>query len=462
MFAREKIMNPARSMPIMVFGTTALVLGFTLGPASLVGLGAGIAGLFLCSSMGWTRDEKRTVSHADSQLQSVRNDDADTLIDLAAKATPIVTGRLDEIKSHVERARRLAGQGIGGIATSFAGLEEMTQQQKQLVTDVLGQLNDLAGAVQRPDLDGPEVLSQGQQCGDSDAQPQEPEQPARAEGNGLSTDFEPEQQLQANSISKQQGGAERDQFSIASFSAQTDEIMQMFVQTIIAISKDSVRLVDDISKMRDQVTGVVRLVDEISDITSQTNLLALNAAIEAARAGEAGRGFAVVAEEVRSLSLRTDGFSSQIKAVVRETAESMDNAFKMVEAVASRDMNEVIQAKRRVESMWDSMAEFNAVLERQIGDTRQIADLVSEHISKAVVSLQFEDIVRQLLEQVEQEADDIRGWTSGFSECLASGRQSGEQNSDLVSQLYSRLDTPRANNRVVNQQDMSDGDIELF
>ena len=67
---------------------------------------------------------------------------------------------------------------------------------------------------------------------------------------------------------------------------------------------------DEMSKLMQQNTNMLRQNREFSDIVKQTVVLALNASIEAARAGEAGRGFAVVADEVRSLATRADGFSA--------------------------------------------------------------------------------------------------------------------------------------------------------
>ncbi len=62
-----------------------------------------------------------------------------------------------------------------------------------------------------------------------------------------------------------------------------------------------------------QIGAIVR---SIMDISTQTNVLALNAAIEAARAGVHGRGFSVIADEVRELSLQTNGSSKTISGII--------------------------------------------------------------------------------------------------------------------------------------------------
>lgn len=100
----------------------------------------------------------------------------------------------------------------------------------------------------------------------------------------------------------------------------------------IGVMQTATGAMSDIKGASHQIAAIVGVIDNIA---FQTNLLALNASVEAARAGEAGKGFAVVAIEVRRLAQNAAQASSEIKALIERTLETVDRGASLVDAAAT-------------------------------------------------------------------------------------------------------------------------------
>ena len=160
--------------------------------------------------------------------------------------------------------------------------------------------------------------------------------------------------------------------------------------------------INDSSKKISDIIGV------INGIAFQTNLLALNAAVEAGRAGEHGRGFAVVAAEVRSLAQESAGAAHQIKTLITNSVDQVEQGTALVDR-AGKTMGEIMNEVRRVceivnEISVASVEQSKAVV--QVGEavaqmdsaTQQNAALVEESAA-AAESLKFQ--AQQLVHVIE-------------------------------------------------------------
>jgi len=112
----------------------------------------------------------------------------------------------------------------------------------------------------------------------------------------------------------------------------------------------------------------------IDGIAFQTNILALNAAVEAARAGEQGRGFAVVASEVRSLAGRSADAAKEIKVLINNSVERVEQGTALVDK-AGTTMTEVVSSIRRVT---DIMGEISAASNEQSQGVSQVGEAVTQ------------------------------------------------------------------------------------
>lgn len=138
-----------------------------------------------------------------------------------------------------------------------------------------------------------------------------------------------------------------------------------------AVINKVVTTMDSITDSSKKIADIIGVIDGIA---FQTNILALNAAVEAARAGEQGRGFAVVAGEVRNLAQRSAAAAKEIKALISDSVDKVNDGSKLV-GEAGQTMQEIVTSIKRVT---DIMAEISAASVEQSSGIEQVNTAISQ------------------------------------------------------------------------------------
>jgi methyl-accepting chemotaxis protein len=158
-----------------------------------------------------------------------------------------------------------------------------------------------------------------------------------------------------------------------------------------------------ISIVVQQAKSLSDLVELVKHISSQTNLLALNAAIEAARAGEVGRGFAVVADEVRKLSGETDHAVSKIQEGISNVTKTIEDQFRSkLEHSNIQQQKEVLENfSTHLDSMGSNYHKLMKRDEETLANISNTSQKLSSMFMEVLASIQFQDVTRQQIEQVQ-------------------------------------------------------------
>ena len=133
-------------------------------------------------------------------------------------------------------------------------------------------------------------------------------------------------------------------------------------------------VVQTMKGINDASRKIADIISVIDGIAFQTNILALNAAVEAARAGAQGRGFAVVASEVRSLAGRSAEAAKEIKSLIADSVQRVEQGSALVDR-AGATMTEVVGAIRRVT---DIMGEISAASSEQSTGVAQVGEAITQ------------------------------------------------------------------------------------
>lgn len=187
--------------------------------------------------------------------------------------------------------------------------------------------------------------------------------------------------------------------SVSSNGQLIDNLNEYIQQRFVEFDADR----ESIAVVVHQAKSMSSLIDMIKGISSQTNLLALNAAIEAARAGEVGRGFAVVADEVRKLSGETDIAVSKIQQGIGNVATTIEEQFKNKLENSNIEQQKVVleNFSKHLDSMGHN---YNALMKRDeemLAHLAETSHTLSSMFMDVLASIQFQDVTRQQIEQVQ-------------------------------------------------------------
>lgn len=206
--------------------------------------------------------------------------------------------------------------------------------------------------------------------------------------------------MAADSIASGDGGL------VAVF-AQGERDLGQVVRSLEQAMGAKAEMLGKIQALEQYIDELQGMAADVARIAQQTNLLALNAAIEAARAGEQGRSFAVVAQEVRQLSQASAETGRHIAAKVTTISEAITATSKA--AVESRVQDDAA-TKRSAELIDTVLQQFRRSTDALVesgGHLKSGRDYLQQEISEALVHLQFQDRISQVMSHVRDSIDAV-------------------------------------------------------
>ncbi|HEV7814478.1 MAG TPA: methyl-accepting chemotaxis protein [Janthinobacterium sp.] len=192
--------------------------------------------------------------------------------------------------------------------------------------------------------------------------------------------------------------------------AKSEKELGSVIALLESTASTKAMMLDKIQGLEQFIKKLQEMAADVASIAAQTNLLALNAAIEAARAGETGRGFAVVAREVRMLSNRSAEAGKHISQQVSMISEAIGATCR----ASNESMREEARSMQTSETVIGTvLSDFRSVTDALVQSSSLLKDEsmgIKSEVAEALVQLQFQDRVSQIMSHVRQNIERLPGF----------------------------------------------------
>jgi len=264
--------------------------------------------------------------------------------------------------------------------------------------------------------------------------------------------------------------------SLQDFIQVTDRRLNKMADEVVRVADLSVRMVKDLDDVQQRAQAIDGFLRDVETLADQTKLLALNADIEAARAGESGRGFAVVANEVRRLSQRSHVFSQEIRKHLKAVSNGLNRTYGNMQTLTAEDMEHALTLKREVVELTESLEGKNREVADTVGDINIISREIAQDVQNIVISLQFQDITSQQLNNMLQPVEELKQKISALSkETMLIAEEAGhgsdawlgdsEDGNASAIELERKVQLEKSKERTKAEKSRKSGDgpsVELF
>jgi methyl-accepting chemotaxis protein len=177
-----------------------------------------------------------------------------------------------------------------------------------------------------------------------------------------------------------------------------------FLNKLVEMRLESQQEITRLASFTKKLEVMARDVNSIAD---QTNLLALNAAIEAARAGDSGRGFTVVANEVRNLANRSGEIAADIISSVVQVNEQFGSMTKKFTQDNNLEKEQIEKASEYIKEIISQHEETKKERDDVSRHLIKLSSSITSEIENAVVSMQFQDHISQVLGHVRNNVNEL-------------------------------------------------------